>query len=95
METIKFRNEEVSCMYGWLDNDTFGFDFGDGEFVDSEGDDYFIHIEYHVTDNKWIVEIWWEDDNIDIEELDKIDADEYITEQEIREVKTLAEQLMK
>lgn len=23
METIKFRNEEISCMYGWSDDDTF------------------------------------------------------------------------
>lgn len=95
METIKFRNEEVSCMYGWSDDDTFRFDFGDGEFVDSEENDYFIHFEYHISDNKWIVEIWWEDDSIGIDELDKVDADEYITKQEIKEIKALVEKLMK
>lgn len=95
METIKFRNKEVFFMYNWLDDDTFTLDFGDGEFVDSEENNYFIHIEYHVTDNKWIIEIWWEDDNISIDELDKINADEYVTEQEIKEIKALVEQLMK
>lgn len=92
-ETFNFRGQEISYQWNWLDDDTFVFQFGDGEFHDADGD-FFIHFEYHVTDNEWIIEVWWEDDNIDINELDKFDADEFITEQEIEEVKKFAKQFM-
>lgn len=95
MNKFKFRNEEVSYMCAWSDSDTFGFDFGDGEFTDSENMDYFIRFEYHVKEDEWIVEIWWENDSINIDELDKSDADDFITEQEIEEVKEFARQLIK
>lgn len=94
MNKFNFRNQEVSYMHSWSDDDTFGFDFGDGEFTDSEGMDYFIRFEYHVANNEWVVEIWWENDSINIDELDKSDADEFITEQEIEEVKKFAKKFM-
>lgn len=94
MNKFNFRNQEVSYTTSWSDDDTFGFDFGDGEFTDSEDMDYFIRFEYHVADNEWVIEIWWEDENISIDELDKSDADEFITEQEINEVKEFAKQFI-
>jgi hypothetical protein len=84
---LYFRGKKVSYGYSWSDDDTFGFDLGDGEFVDSEDLEYFIRLEYHDDDGKWIVEIWWEDNSINIEELDVSDANEYITRDEIEEVK--------
>lgn len=94
MDKMKFRNEEVSYMYGWLDADTFGFDFGDGEFTDPDGLNYFIRFEYHTKNKEWIVEIWWEDDSICINKLNKINADKYITVHEIEKVKTFIKQFM-
>ena len=91
---IKFRDKEIFYNYHWIDENTFIFDFGDGEFVDSEEHDYFIHFEYHLDNDKWIVEIWWEDDNLNIDEFDESDADEYIMEHEIEEVIEFAEQLL-
>lgn len=91
---FNFREKEISYSYEWFDEDTFGFDFGDGDFTDSEDMDYFIRLEYHVSDDEWIAEIWWEDESIGIDELDKSDADEFITEQEIAEVKEFAKQFV-
>lgn len=88
-----FREQKISYRWKWYDNNTFIFEFGDGEFTDSDSE-YFIHFEYHVEDREWIIEIWWQDDNININELDKFDADEYITEKEIKEVKKFAKQFM-
>lgn len=38
---FKFIEKEISYSYEWLDDDTFVFQFGDGEFRDEDGD-YFI-----------------------------------------------------
>lgn len=94
IEQFNFRGQYVTYNWNWLDNDIFELEFGDGDFTDSENNDYFLHFEYHVNDNQWIIEVWWEYDNININELYKCDADEYITEKEIEEVKKFAEQFM-
>lgn len=91
---MPFRNQEVSYGHSQF-TDTFYFVFGDGEFIDAEGDAYCIQFEYHISDKEWIVMIWWEDDNICIEELDESDADEYITKEEIGEVISFAKQFIK
>lgn len=91
MNKFAFRGQEISYQWNWLDDDAFIFQFGDGEFSDLESE-YFIHFEYHVADDEWLITIWWEDDNIN--ELNKCDADEYITETEIEEVKKFAKQFM-
>lgn len=93
-QNLYFRGEKVSYGWAWDDADTFGFDFGDGDFTDSEGDEYFIRLEYHVADDEWIVEIWWEDVNvINVNEVSF--ADDYITKDEIEKVKEFAKQFMK
>lgn len=95
MKPFIFRNQKVGYDCSWSDEDTFGFDFGDGEFVDSEGNGYFIRFEYHVSDDEWIVEVWWENDFVNINNLSLSDADEYITVQEIQEVKNFAAEIFK
>lgn len=92
-DRFNFRGQEISYQWNWLDNNTFIFQFGDGEFIDLESE-YFIHFEYHTEDNEWIIEIWWEDDSINVNELDKCDADKYITEKEIEKVKEFIKQFM-
>ena len=81
--TFLFREQMVTFAYNWLDDDTFGFDFGDGDFVDSEGKDYFIHLEYHVADEEWITEIFW-DDNAAV--LGFEGSGQYLTDQEQEEM---------
>ena len=88
--TFKFRNQRVSFEYHWLDDNTFIFQFGDGELTDPEGDNYFLHFEYHLMENKWIITIWWENENICIDELDQTDVQAFITREEILEVKKIA-----
>lgn len=94
MDKLNFRNKEISYAYGWADDETFGFDFGDGEFVDSDNMEYFIRFEYNQTHNEWVIEIWWECSYANINELDKSIADAYITEQEIEEIKDFAKKFM-
>lgn len=55
-----FRGKERYYDYNWIDKDTFTFCFGDGEFVDKDGDKYFILVEYHENENAFIFEIWYE-----------------------------------
>lgn len=57
-----FKGEDISYNYCWLDSDTFVFEFGDGKFIDTDGDNYFFHCEYHLSNKKYLFEIWWEDD---------------------------------
>ena len=62
--TVKFNNQTVGYVFsGWRDDDeVFLFDFGDSELVDRDGDDYYVHLEYHSEENRWVEEIWWEDE---------------------------------
>lgn len=85
-----FRKKKISYSWNWIDNDTFVFQFVDGEFKDLESD-YFIHFEYHKADNEWVISVWWEDDN---EVIGFDGSDEYITKQEIEEVKEFAKQFI-
>lgn len=48
--------------YGYIDTTTFRFEFGEGEFADSEGDSYFYHIEYHIDTSEWVFEEWYTDE---------------------------------
>lgn len=92
-ELISFRGQDIPYTSEWQDNDTYLFRFGDGEFMDSEGDDYYLRFEYHVSDEEWIIEIQWVDDNMDISELDQFDSDKYITKEEIEGVKNFIRQI--
>ena len=57
MSTFFIKDKEVSFGYSWLDDITFAIDIGDGDLTDSNGDDYFIHAEYHVDEDKFVFEI--------------------------------------
>lgn len=82
-EKIPFRGNEVSCSMSWPDDYTFAFDIGDGEFTDSDGDDYFIHFEYHAYDDEWVVEVCFENEAL---QVGFPGSDKYITEEEIQYV---------
>ena len=95
-KSFVFREREIFFDANWLDFDTFMFQFGDGQFVDSENDAYFICFEYHVYDEKWVVNIHWE---YDVKELDTNDQyaytfDNYITIEEIQQIKQMVVKLM-
>lgn len=53
---------------GWLDDITYCCDFGDGQLTDNDGN-YFIHVEYHKNEDKWMFEFWYEDENYDNTEV--------------------------
>ena len=65
MERFIFRRNQIEYACEWLDDVTFRFDFGDGRFVDDDGEPYFIHCEYHVDADKFIFEVWWEENYIE------------------------------
>ena len=74
MKVFIFRGKEISYDYEWTHEHCFTFDFGDGEFVDDEGDSYFIHCQYEDdTDSEFFFELWYEDD---LTEADIITDDE-------------------
>lgn len=86
-DKIIFRGKELDYLCDWLDHITFRFEFGVGVFTDSEGDDYFIHCEYHADDDRFIFEAWFEYDYINIK-----DKPEYITEKEMEYIKDIMKQ---
>lgn len=86
MSTFYIKDKEVSCNYLWRDVITFVFDIGDGDLVDSDGDNYFIHVEYHVDTDKYVYEIWWDDEYLNLDEC----KEEFLTKQE----KALIEEVM-
>lgn len=79
-----FRGRPMAFDYVWQDNDTFVFQFGDGEFTDRDGNDYFLHLEYHVADNEWVTEVFWQDE---AHVIGFPGSDEYITRDEVEQVK--------
>ena len=92
-KTLLFREQEIQYYTNWLDDDTFELWFGEDIFVDSEGDEYFIHIEYHLDDDEWVTEIYFEEEFVLIEDF--INPDKYITKKEIEEIKKIAIKEMK
>lgn len=87
MEKFIFKSKETSYSWNWLDKNTFVLDFGDGEFIDSDGDIFFIHCEYHLDNQEFIFEIYWEDF---VMEADK----NYISDSDKENVKKFIKQLM-
>lgn len=53
--------------YIYLDKNTFCFEFGEGVFVDKDGDSYFYHVEYHLDVKEWVFQKWYEDEVVDAE----------------------------
>lgn len=84
---FRFRGLDVSYDYCWRDNDTFIFQFGDGELKEENGDSYFIHFEYHLSDDEWVITIWWENDNAPI---GFEGSEKYINEGEVEWIKSFA-----
>ena len=90
-----FRGKETSYDYGWSDSVTFTFDFGDGDedFIDSDGDKYFIHCQYCADPNcdyydSFDFGVWWEEDSSEAFEP-------YLTDKEKEEIKGFMKELMK
>ena len=52
LPVFTFRGQEMYYDYEWLDGNTFNFIFGDGYFVDGDGDDYYIDVLYSVKEDK-------------------------------------------
>ena len=73
-----FRGRYIPFYITWVDSVTFTMQIGEGEFEDSAGEHYFIQFEYH---------IYWDLEYAYIEELEN--ADEYITQEEIKEIKAI------
>lgn len=93
MKTILFRENEIPYYINWLDDVTFVFWFGEEIFTDSEGYDYFIHFEYHLDEKDWVIEIFWEEEFALLDDIKN--SDEYITADEIENIKSIAEKEMK
>lgn len=82
-----FRGRYIPFYITWVDSVTFTMQIGEGEFEDSAEEHYFIQFEYHINEKKWIVAIYWDLEYAYIEELEN--ADEYITQEEIKEIKAI------
>lgn len=89
--TYFINGKEVSCCYVWRDDTTFCFDIGDRDFKDSNGDDYFIHVEYWTDKDKFVFEIWWDNGYLNINEC----KEQFISEQEKETIKEVMYNLMK
>ena len=70
-KTVNFMNKTIH--YGnahWLndEDEVFVTDFGDGELTDADGDKYFIHVEHYPKDADFVIEVWYDDHNMPIDE---------------------------
>lgn len=75
-----FKRKQTTCQCRWLDDRTLVVDIGDGEFIDADGDHFFIHCEYHIDTDETIFEVWWGGDHMEADE-------NYVTAQERDEIK--------
>lgn len=101
MEYIKTENvldeidwgngRKFKCNSYWNDDTSFALDIGDGELIDKEGNPYFIHCEYNCDNEMWhyVFEIWFEDDTCSIYDLPESDRNDYLSETEIEELRTI------
>lgn len=82
---------KLKCNPYWNDDTSFALDIGDGQLTDKDGEDYFIHCEYNCDDGVWhhIFEIWFENDNCSIYDIPERERNEYLTEAEMEELKTI------
>lgn len=89
-----FRGQECCYEYYWSGDDEFHFCFnqmGDKDFVDSDGDEYFIHCQYYKDyaedDNElcppWYFERWYEHESLNACDY----FDDKLTEAEIDYIK--------
>lgn len=52
--------------YGYIDKETFRFEFGEGMFADEDGDGFFYHVECSLQNKKeWIFQKWYENEVCD------------------------------
>lgn len=54
MNKFVFRNQEISCNKYYISNALI-FEFGEGEFIDTNGDNFFIHCEYNGSEFKFLI----------------------------------------
>lgn len=90
MENRKFvfRGKEMYYDYEWSDNDTMSFFFGDGWFVDDDGDDYFINVEYLADVDKFTFEAMYEHDCCFV-------TKDHLSESEKEEIKKFIRELVR
>ena len=89
---------KLKCNPYWNDDTSFALDIGDGQLADKDGENYFIHCEYNRDDEiswHYVFEIWFENDNCSIYDISEHERDEYLTEKEIEELKTIISNLCK
>lgn len=86
-----FRGNECCYYYEWVSNNEFHFSFnllGDNDFIDADGDAYFINCQYFEDVDKelcspWYFERWYEHESVDACDY----FDDKLTEEEIESIK--------
>lgn len=89
--SMYLKNKEVSFSYIWKDTNIFAIDIGDGDLTDNDGDDYFIHVEYYTNEDKYVFEIWWEDEYLNLNEC----KEEFLSEHEKEVIQEVMYHLMR
>lgn len=98
--TFKFRNKYLKSDYSWLDKDTLVFQFGEGEIKDKNGDECFVLGEYHYDTEKFIIQVWYEDDAFTIysqyedSELDNVSDFFELSEKEVNNIIERMQEIM-
>ena len=65
-EKFIFRGEKINYNKGWIDDDTYIFQFGENKLKDNSGDNCFILVEYHKSNGKYIIQCWYDDEIVAI-----------------------------
>lgn len=63
-----FHGQEMYYDCEWVDGNTFNFIFGDGYFVDGDGDEYYIDVLYSVKEDKFTFAAVYQDQILSVDD---------------------------
>jgi len=88
---IEWRGKELNFNLYWVDSTAFSMDIGDRQLQEENGEPYFLHCECECENGsrKYLFQIWYKDDCINISAMPEEKKEKYLTSAEIEGLKTI------
>ena len=88
---IEWRGKIVNFNLYWVNSTAIAMDIGDVFFTDENGESYFLHCECECGNGtrKYLFQVWYENDCINISAMSEEKKEKYLTSAEIEELKTI------
>lgn len=89
--TIEWRGKILNFNLYLVDSTAIAMDIGDGFLTDENGESYFLHCEceYENGTRKYLFQIWYEDDCINISAIPDEKKEKYFTNAEAEKLKAI------